>query len=74
MMRFVAGELSEYRAGLIATEVALLDAAGRAEVDVALNPAHGRPTDIGAMSNRAVRAAAAQAAYKVCLLYTSRCV
>ncbi|MCB1251706.1 MAG: DUF222 domain-containing protein [Austwickia sp.] len=65
MMRFVAGELSEYRAGLIATEVALLDAAGRAEVDVALNPAHGRPTDIGAMSNRAVRAAAAQAAYKV---------
>lgn len=65
MMRFVAGELSEYRAGLIATEVALLDAAGRAEVDVALNPARGGPTDIGAMSNRAVRAAAAQAAYKV---------
>lgn len=36
MTAFVAGELSEYRAGLIATEVALLDPAGRAEVDRAL--------------------------------------
>ncbi|MCB1254918.1 MAG: DUF222 domain-containing protein [Austwickia sp.] len=69
MMRFVAGELSEYRAGLIAAEVALLDAAGRAEVDSMLNswqPGSGKgPTDITAMSSRAVRAAAAQAAYRV---------
>lgn len=79
MTRFVAGELSEYRAGLIAAEVALLEATDRAEVDALLNPGltaspgssadaqEGDPQygDITAMSDRAVKAAAAAAAYRV---------
>ena len=76
MGRHVAGEVSEYRAGLIATEVALLDAEGRAEVDRELNAFRDDPTradrkkkaagvDLGGMSDRALRAAAAAAAYRV---------
>ena len=74
MGRHLAGEVSEYRAGLIATEVALLDAEGRAEVDRELNAFRDDPAradrkksagvDLGGMSDRAVRAAAAAAAYR----------
>ena len=74
MGRHLAGEVSEYRAGLIASEVALLDPQGRAEVDRELNAFRDDPTradrkksagvDLGGMSDRAVRAAAAAAAYR----------
>ena len=75
MGRHLAGEVSEYRAGLIASEVALLDAEGRAEVDREVNAFRDDPAradrkkaagvDLGGMSDRAVRAAAAAAAYRV---------
>lgn len=86
MTRHVAGQLSAYRAGLVATEVALLSPGDRALVDADVNPGgpldlaaltqgdalaelvrgyQAEPADLSRLSDRAVRAAAASAAYRV---------